>query len=81
MSSVRILVSLISGLVVSFLIPQAYAAESSAGVIEEIIVTAQKREQNLQEAPVSVTAFTGDAIIELGFRPEMRLSNWDFDSP
>ena len=32
-------------------------------VLEEIIVTAQRREQNLQEVPVSVTAFSG-AIVE-----------------
>ena len=30
--------------------------------LEEIVVTAQRREQSLQEVPVSVTAFTGDAI-------------------
>ena len=33
-------------------------AESGA-VLEEIIVTAQRREQNLQEVPISVTAFSG----------------------
>lgn len=37
-----------------------------ASVIEEIVVTAQKREQNLQDVGVSVTAFTGDAMKELG---------------
>lgn len=31
-------------------------------VLEEIVVTAQRREQNLQEVPVSVTAFTGDML-------------------
>ena len=30
--------------------------------IEEIVVTAQRREQNLQDVPVSVTAFTGDDL-------------------
>jgi len=34
-------------------------------VLEEIIITAQKREQSLQEAPVSVTAFSGDALRKL----------------
>ena len=37
-------------------------------VLEEIVVTAQKREQNLQEVPLSVTAFTGEAIEQLGFQ-------------
>lgn len=36
-------------------------------VLEEIVVTAQKREQNLQDVGVSVTAFTGKQIRELGF--------------
>jgi len=35
--------------------------------LEEIIVTAQKREQNLQEVGISVTAFTDTQIRELGF--------------
>ena len=35
----------------------------SQGMLEEIVVTAQRREQNLQDVPVSVTAFTG-AIVE-----------------
>ena len=35
----------------------------SQDALEEIVVTAQRREQNLQDVPVSVTAFTG-AIIE-----------------
>jgi iron complex outermembrane receptor protein len=42
---------------------------SSAGVlaqpqIEEIMVTAQKREQSLQDVPVAVSAFTGNFIAE-----------------
>ena len=42
--------------------------------IEEIIVTAQKREQNLQETPISVTAFTGDVIQALGFRQSVDIT-------
>ena len=38
----------------------------SAAVLEEIIVTAQKREQNLQDVGISVTAFTGDQLSKLG---------------
>ena len=34
----------------------------SQSVLEEVVVTAQRREQNLQEVPVSVTAFSGAAI-------------------
>ena len=34
--------------------------------IEEIIVTAQKREQNVQDVSISITAFTGDRLTALG---------------
>ena len=33
-------------------------SQSGAQVLEEVVVTAQKREQNLQETPVAVTAFS-----------------------
>ena len=38
-----------------------------AAALEEVIVTAQKREQNLQDVGVSVTAFSGKQIDEFGF--------------
>ena len=34
--------------------------------LEEIIVTAQKREQNIQDIPVSVTALSGEQLREYG---------------
>lgn len=34
--------------------------------LEEVVVTAQRREQNLQEVPVSVTAFTGEKLTQSG---------------
>jgi iron complex outermembrane receptor protein len=42
------------------------AAEEEGGALEEIIVTAQKREQNLQDVGISVAAFSGDQLSELG---------------
>jgi iron complex outermembrane receptor protein len=44
-----------------------WPAPSYSQELEEIIVTAQRREQNLQEVGISVTAFTANAIRELGF--------------
>ena len=38
-----------------------------AAVLEEVVVTAQKREQNLQDIGVSVTAFSGAQMRKLGF--------------
>lgn len=42
--------------------PTPGAAAESAGGLEEIVVTAQKREQNLQDVPVSVTALSAEAL-------------------
>jgi len=42
------------------------AQTASAAVLEEIIVTSQKREQNLQDVGIAVTAFTGAQMSALG---------------
>jgi iron complex outermembrane receptor protein len=34
--------------------------------LEEIVVTAQKRSENLQDVPIAISAFTGDQILEDG---------------
>ena len=38
-----------------------------AAVLEEVVVTAQKREQRLQDVGISVTVFSGDQLKEFGF--------------
>lgn len=45
---------------------QAEPAETANEGVGEIIVTAQKRSENLQSVPVAVTAFTGDTLAERG---------------
>ncbi|NCF20814.1 MAG: hypothetical protein GWP63_21500, partial [Haliea sp.] len=35
-------------------------------MLEEVVVTAQKREQNLQDVPIAVTAFTGAQMNAFG---------------
>ena len=52
----------------------AFAQESPSALIEEVVVTALKREESLQDTPVSVTAFTGDAIEALGFRQSVDIT-------
>jgi iron complex outermembrane receptor protein len=42
------------------------AVDVNAAVLEEVIITAQKREQNLQDVGVSVSAFSGDQMKALG---------------
>jgi outer membrane receptor protein involved in Fe transport len=41
-------------------------AVHAQGIIEEIVVTATKRAQPMQDIPVSIQAMTGDSIAELG---------------
>lgn len=43
-----------------------YPVAAQAQVLEEIIVTAQKREQNLQDVNIAITAFSGKQLKELG---------------
>ncbi len=53
----------------------AQQAETDAGNrLEEIVVTAQKREQNLQDVGVSITALDSKALAEAGIRDVSRLS-------
>src|SRR5690606_30253061 len=60
-----------AGTAIALVLPATnVAAQEERGsslLLEEIIVTSQKREERLQDTPVAVTAFTGNAIRELGF--------------
>ena len=47
---------------------------ASAQVLEEVVVTAQKREQQLQDVGIAVTAFTGDQQRALGFKSSTDIS-------
>lgn len=40
---------------------------ASAAVLEEVIVTAQKRQQDIQDVGISITAFTEDQLRQLGW--------------
>lgn len=43
-------------------------AQESAGILEEVTVTAQRREQSLQEVPISVSVFTGTTLEKQNIR-------------
>ncbi|XZZ62634.1 TonB-dependent receptor [Microbulbifer sp. SSSA002] len=46
----------------------AVASHVHAAEIEEVVVTAQKRAENLQEVPIAISAFTGENIKEAGVK-------------
>lgn len=58
--SSSVLAAAISTAITGFTLPTL--AQAEALVLEEIVVTAQRREQNLQDVPISVTAFSGAAL-------------------
>ncbi len=41
-------------------------AVNAASILEEIVVTAQKREQNLQDVPIAITSFSGAQMNAMG---------------
>ena len=46
--------------------PNAASPESSAGPLEEVVVTANKREENLQEVPLAVSPISREALQAAG---------------
>jgi iron complex outermembrane receptor protein len=74
----QILILLLAGLSMAGLSSVALAQEEEeaefAGVLEEVIVTARKREESLQNVPISISAFD-ENFIDSSFTREMQ----DFD--
>ncbi len=59
--------------------------QSAGGAIEEIVVTAQKRAQRLQDVGVSVTAFTDSMLERIGFKDSTQIvqqvPNFNYGTP
>ena len=47
----------------------------AAETVEEVVVTAKKRSENLQEVSISVDAFTGDRLKNANIRGVEEISN------
>ena len=43
------------------------AADADTGTLEELVVTARKRSESLQEVPLSVSAYTGEKLAAAGY--------------
>jgi iron complex outermembrane receptor protein len=55
--------------------PAAAQAEQSDG-LEDVVVTARRREENLQDTPISVTALSGETLDALNVQDLQRISNF-----
>ena len=53
-------------LCLSLVAPGLSHAQQASLVLEEVIVTAQKREQTLQDVPISVLAFNSERLQAMG---------------
>lgn len=70
--SIRTLLFLTSG--ATFLFPVSATADETTQLLEEIVVYAQKRPENVQLVPVAVSAMTAEMIRETGMLDIVRLS-------
>lgn len=77
--------SLVKSSLVALTIALSLPVAGYAQVLEEILVTAQKRAENLQDVPISVTAYTGEQVDALGITdfteitqqiPGLQLNAW-----
>lgn len=55
--------------------PQAQSDTAPEGGIAEIVVTAQKRTENVQDVPIAISAFTADTLSERSVTSVAQLSN------
>ena len=60
-------------LIAATLLTSSAALAQGTAVLEEIVVTAQKRTENLQDVPIAVTAFDNNTMTQLGMQ---RLSDF-----
>ena len=56
----------ISGSTILFCLCMGVVAPAVAQVLDEVVVTAQKRQQDSQDVGIAITAFTGDQLRALG---------------
>jgi len=54
---------------------EAAEAPESFGGIQEVVVTAQKRSENVQDVPIAISAFTAEALQERAVADVSQLSN------
>ena len=51
------------------------ATAQSSGLLEEVIVTAQKREQSIQDVGIAITSWSGDQIDQMGLENSTQIAD------
>jgi iron complex outermembrane receptor protein len=72
----RITLLATSALVVAISAGAAHAQSSSATTIEELVVTAEKREQSLQDVPVAISAYSSETRDLVGINSVQDMTNF-----
>ena len=54
--------------------PSPSLAQQQASALEEVLVTARKREENIQQTPIAISAISGDALREQGINNSRELT-------
>lgn len=68
-------------------VPQVSAADAGPRTLEEVVVTAQKISQNLQEVPIAVSSFSAESLDRLGISNVSQIADFapnvtlDFTAP
>jgi len=52
------------------------SAQESRFILEEVVVTAQKRAESLQDTPIAITAFTSSALADKGVNDISEIANF-----
>jgi len=66
---------LIGSIVLSSMTP-ALAQSDGGFALEEIVVTAQKRAESLQDTPIAITAFSANALVDKGINDISEIANF-----
>jgi len=69
-------VALLISSAIAFSIATQVNAQSEGYELEEIVVTAQKRAESLQDTPIAITAFTATALADKGINDISEIANF-----
>src|SRR5690349_3558381 len=64
----------LKGLTLVCAVASVAAAARAEGVLEEVIVTAQKREQSIQDVGIAITAFSSTQLRQMGIEDSVDIA-------